>query len=278
MRLSISNLAWNPEYDDRIAGLLHAFAFDAIEIAPGKYFPIADAKQESNTQGLDAVRRAWQECGIDIVAMQALLFGTTGLNMFGSPAVQEAMLNHLARIAAIGGALGAKRLVFGSPKNRDRSGIDDATTTAMAIDFFRRLGDIAAASGCIVCLEANPAAYGCNFMLGTAEAAEMVRETAHPAIRLQFDIGSVTANGEDAADLLVRYRELIGHVHISEPGLQPLGRSAADHAHLGALLRHALPPDMTVSIEMLTPATEDPVAAVRSALGLAVRHYRHPGS
>lgn len=275
MRLSISNLAWDPVHDEAIAGLLKDVAVDAIEIAPSKYFTTS---RDPEPDQVSAVRRGWQDRGIEIVAMQSLLFGTSGLNLFGSPAVQDEMLRHLARIARIGAGLGAKRLVFGSPKNRDRKGLDLPAAMATAVDFFRRLGDIASSSGCIVCLEPNPAMYGCNFMTGTDEAAEVVQTTAHPAIRLQLDIGAVTANGEDAEGLLQRHHALIGHVHISEPGLAPLGASAADHAHLGALVRRFLAPGTSVSIEMLTPATADPIATVRNALQLAVRHYRHPGS
>lgn len=274
MRLSISNLAWEPEHDEDVARVLNEFAVDAIEVAPSKYFATT---RDVEPERIDAVRRSWQARGIDIVAMQSLLFGTTGLNMFGTPGVQEEMLRHLARIAGIGNALGARRLVFGSPKNRDRTGIDTATAAARGSDFFRRLGDIAAGAGCIVCLEPNPASYGCNFMTGTAEAAELVHETDHPAIRLQLDIGALTANGEDAGDVLRNYHALIGHVHISEPGLKPLGTSTADHAALGSLLRRFLPADMSVSIEMLSPKTDDPVDTVRSAVGLAVEHYRQPG-
>lgn len=274
MRLSISNLAWDPVHDDGIARLLKDVAVDAIEIAPSKYFTTS---RDPEPDRIGAVRRGWRERGIDIVAMQSLLFGTTGLNMFAGPAVQDEMLRHLARIAGIGAGLGATRLVFGSPKNRDRGSLDTPTAMARAVDFFRRLGDIASRSGCVVCLEPNPAMYGCNFMTGTDEAAHVVQATAHPSIRLQLDLGAVTANGEDAELLLQRHHALVGHVHISEPGLKPLGTSQADHAHLGALVRRFLAPDMSVSIEMLTPATDDPIDTVRNALQLAVRHYRHPG-
>lgn len=275
MRLSISNLAWNPEHDERITYLLNFFAVDAIEIAPSKYFPISG---DIGPGRIDAVRRSWQNRGIDIIAMQSLLFGMPGLNMFGKPSVQQEMLLHLARICGIGSELGVKRLVFGSPKNRDRSGLDITAAMAIGIDFFQRLGDIAAASGCIVCLEPNPTSYGCNFMTGTAEAAEMVRKTDHPSIRLQFDIGAITENGEDAADLLKSYHQLIGHVHISEPGLRPIGTSLADHAHIGALIHHFLPPEMSGSIEMLTPSAEDPTDTVRRAIKFAIKHYRHSDS
>ncbi|HAH3148449.1 TPA: sugar phosphate isomerase/epimerase, partial [Escherichia coli] len=39
MRVSISNLAWEVTEDVEVANLLSAFNIDAIDIAPGKYFP-----------------------------------------------------------------------------------------------------------------------------------------------------------------------------------------------------------------------------------------------
>ena len=68
-------------------------------------------------------RAWWAERGIEITGMQALLFGTSGLNVFGPSEVQDAMLAHLAAVCRIGAGLGAVRVVFGSPKNRDRSGL-----------------------------------------------------------------------------------------------------------------------------------------------------------
>ena len=39
MRLAISNIAWETTEDEVIAELLARFDVDAIDIAPGKYFP-----------------------------------------------------------------------------------------------------------------------------------------------------------------------------------------------------------------------------------------------
>ncbi|UUZ52764.1 hypothetical protein LP419_26580 [Massilia sp. H-1] len=39
MRLSISNIAWELADDEAVAALLRARSIDAIDIAPGKYFP-----------------------------------------------------------------------------------------------------------------------------------------------------------------------------------------------------------------------------------------------
>lgn len=60
------------------------------------------------------------------------------------------MLEHLRAVCRIGAGLGATRLVFGSPKNRDRSGLSDAQALEQAVSFFRRLGNTAQEHGVIV--------------------------------------------------------------------------------------------------------------------------------
>ena len=270
MRIAISNIAWDPAEDADVAELLQDQGIDAIDVAPGKYFPDPAAATDAD---IAAVRRWWGGRGIAITGMQALLFGTTGLNMFGQPEVQEAMLHHLAAVCRIGAGLGATRLVFGSPKNRDRSALGDDQTVAVAIAFFRRLGDIAHRHGVIICLEPNPPRYGANFMTTSAETALIVEQVAHPAVRMQLDTGALTINGEDPRAVVQNHAGLIGHIHASEPDLVPLGDGGADHARAGESLMRFLP-DHLVSIEMLATASEPHLASVRRALGVAQRHYR----
>jgi sugar phosphate isomerase/epimerase len=140
MRLAISNIAWDTSEDEDIAALLNRCGVDIIDIAPGKYFP---EPAKATDQEIACVKRWWVERGIEISGMQALLFGTAGLNVFGSPQVQDAMLQHLTAVCRIGAGLGATRLVFGSPKNRDRNALNDKQVIEIAIPFFRRLGDVA---------------------------------------------------------------------------------------------------------------------------------------
>ena len=124
--------------------------------------------------------------------MQALLFGTTGLNVFGESKRQDAMLEHLRAVCRIGAGLGSTRLVFGSPKNRDRSGLNDSQALEQAVSFFRRLGNAAQEHGVIICLEPNPTQYGANFMTTSDETAFVVAAVDHEAIRMQFDTGALT--------------------------------------------------------------------------------------
>ena len=270
MRLAISNIAWDVSEDEPISRLLEQYKIDAIDVAPGKYFP--DPLQ-ANLKEVKLVREWWESRGIKIVGMQALLFGSTGLNVFGESKVQRAMLERLAAVCAIAAVLGATRLVFGSPKNRDRSGLSDHEADAIAVPFFERLGDIAKAEGVTVCLEPNPPCYGANYMMTTAQTAQVVRLVGHASIKLQLDTGALTINHEDVVTELIGNAQLVGHVHASEPDLLPLGDGATNHTMISAALRRYLP-NQVVSIEMLATSKEAHCLSIERALKVATESYR----
>jgi len=273
MRLAISNIAWDRVDDEVIARLLQRFRVDAIDVAPGKYFP---EPAKATDGGIAQVKDWWFKRNIEITGMQALLFGTTGFNVFGPPAVQDAMLKHLTAVCRIGAGLGAKQLVFGSPKNRDRAGLADQEAIDVAGFFFRRLGNIAQSHGVVICLEPNPTCYGANFMTTSAETAQVVRQIAHPAVRMQLDIGAMTINDESPMAVLQDCALLTEHIHASEPGLLPLGDGRTDHAKVAVALEQHLP-NHVVSIEMLATKNESHELSIARALTVAIRHYRNEG-
>ncbi len=269
MRISVSNLAWEAHLDASIADVLAAAGIDAIDIVPGRYF---GNPARVSAADVEHVRKSWADRGIAIVGLQSLLYGTHGLNLFGDQSSQDAMLAHLADVSRLAGEFGAQWLVFGSPKNRDASGWESERAFAHAVDFFRRAGDRAAGYGVALCLEANPARYGCNFMKSTDEAAAVVRAAHHPAVRLQFDTGTLAVNREDVDVMLAAHGSLVGHVHASEPGLVVVGEGTTDHTRMGPALAAALP-SRTVAIEMVVPAGRDPADAVAAAVGVVRQNY-----
>jgi sugar phosphate isomerase/epimerase len=270
MRLAISNIAWDSGEDSEIAALLRQYQIDAIDVAPGKYF--ADLAKTTISE-IAQVRAWWSDRGIEIIGMQALLFGTSGMNVFGPPDVRLAMLQYLKEVCRVGAVTGATRLVFGSPRNRDRSGLSDEQANAIATDFFRRLGDIAEEHHVVFCLEPNPTCYGSNFMTNSAETALVVRNIDHVAIKMQLDVGALTINREDAATTIAELAPIIGHIHASEPDLRPLGDLGTDHHSVRMCLQKHLP-DSIVSIEMLATQDEPHVVSIERALAAAVRYYR----
>ena len=246
MRISISNIAWEKDEEPEIAELLQRLGVTAVDVAHSKYFPDAAGATD---EGIRKVRRWWEERGISIYGMQSLLYGTKGLNVFGDRESQERLLQHLGHVCRIAEGLGAKRLVFGSPKNRDRSGLTDSEADEIALRFFSRLGDIAQSHGVVITLEPNPVCYGTNWITTTTEAHDFVNELGNPGIAMQLDTGTVITNSEDR-DTIASVKDAAGHVHLSEPRLLPLCLAPDEHNDVFRAAADIAPG--TVTIEMLT--------------------------
>ena len=246
MRISISNIAWEKDEEPEIAELLGRLGVTAVDVAPSKYFQNMSSASDSDIR---KVRRFWEERGISIYGMQSLLYGTKGLNVFGDRESQERLLQHLGHVCRIAEGLGARRLVFGSPKNRDRSGLTDGEAEDIALRFFGRLGDIAQSHGVVITLEPNPVCYGTNWITTTKEAHDFVKALGNPGIAMQLDTGTVITNSEDTAEFS-EVKDTVGHVHLSEPGLLPLSLAPAEHNMVFRAAADIAPG--TVTIEMLT--------------------------
>lgn len=265
-RLAVSNIAWDASEDETVADVLRAQGVSAIEIAPTKW---RASPLEASVAEIAAFRYAWGSRGMHIVAMQALLYGRPELQLFGD--TRDAMQDYLRRMITFGAELGAHALVFGSPKNRVRGEMPMDDAMRSAADFFRPLGDVAAEHGMQFCLEANPAAYGCDFLTTTEDAVTLCTAIASPGIAVNGDLGGMTMNGELVRSAITGAAGVLGHFHASEPDLVPLG-AAADHVAAGTELS-AVGYQGWVSIEMRAGAIGSNAERVRDAVRLAKAAY-----
>ena len=262
MRISISNIAWETEEDEKVSKLLSKYNIDAIDIAPSKYF-----NNFSNTSIKDIlkIRNWWSDRGIEIIGMQSLLYGTEGLNIFGCDVIQKNMLNHLEEVCRIANYLDARRLVFGSPRNRDCYGLSNKTAFEMATIFFQKLAKIAQKYNVVVCLEPNPKCYGSNFMISSEDTAAIVTAVNEPSIKMQFDTGAIAINGENPFQVCSEYKNLIGHIHLSDPNLTPLGLNSGNHKDVESALRTFLP-EFPLTIEMLIKSSSNKYSILEKSI------------
>jgi sugar phosphate isomerase/epimerase len=267
--ISISNIAWNTSLDQDVSEILVNSGVSYIDIAPPKYFKKID---ETTDDEILKVKQYWLDKGIAPLGMQSLLFGTQGLNVFGTLDVQNKLLTHLTDICHIGNILGARKLVFGSPRNRDRSHLSDQQTIETACDFFNRLGDIARTNNVVICLEPNPVCYQANFMTDSIETAEMVRTINHDHIRMQLDIGAMDINNESADEVIKHVAPWVNHIHISEPQLTPLNISNSFHRSASKAIQKYLP-DMPMTIEMLTTSPSMTLREIEQSIDLIKKIY-----
>lgn len=231
MKLGFSNIAWSTENDDAVGRFLERRGISSIDIALSKYFPDIHQTTSADMQRLIDF---WAQYGISIYGIQSLLFGTDGLNLFASDESRQAMIDHLKRVIELSSQLGARRLVFGSPKNRDASGIEKETADRIATGFFQNLAKILEGTDIVVCLEPNPTIYHCNYLIDAASTYELVKKVDRSSIGMQADFGAMLANGEDCEEVFRNYGDAIRYCHISEPYL-----TAMNPEHLDAHRKYA---------------------------------------
>jgi D-psicose/D-tagatose/L-ribulose 3-epimerase len=270
MKTAISNIAWNLPDDERVAGWMKEHGVGGVEIAPTKIWP---KPLDATVDQLVSYRRWWEQRGIPIVAMQALLFGRADLAIFETQAKRDETLAYLERIMAIGSVLGAGPLVFGSPKNRKTNGLPAEDVEAIAVEFFRRAGDLALRHHVTLCIEPNPTQYDCDWVTCAQHGIELVRKVDHPGFRLHLDAAGMHLAGDDIDGCLQQARDVMCHFHVSEPNLGLIGRGGVQHESLATELR-AIRYSGFASVEMRYDPEAEWELGMTSALRVLAEVYQ----
>jgi sugar phosphate isomerase/epimerase len=158
----------------------------------------------------------WMDKTYDISNMysiQSALYPST-VNLFESPEEFEKLMDSIIDFC---GRCGIKIIVFGSPKNRRKP---EGVETQIAVDIFHRLGERAASKGVTIGIEPNAIEYGCNFITNSVEGAEFVTKVNSKGVGLHLDTGCMVMSGENPYIQLVKFRDMLVHVHLSMPYLK----------------------------------------------------------
>lgn len=270
----MSNIAWSPAERLEAYAILAAAGITGLEIAPGLFFHAAEDPFVPSAAVAEAALAEAAEAGLTLVSMQSLLFGVTGAGLFDGLEARAAFITGMTRAIRLAGRFGIPNLVFGSPaQRRVPAGMAMADALGEGAAVFRQLGDLAAAEGTRITIEANPAAYGTNFCNTLEEAEAFAALVDHPAVALILDLGAMHMNGSFASvpARLPVLAPRLNHVHVSEPDLAP---APADAAALVPVLHglRACGYVKAVSIEM--KRAPEGLAAVRGAVArLAQAHH-----
>lgn len=214
MELSVSNLAWEADDDQRAVDLLKHFGVGHLDLVPGRYFKKPWQEPISNWKELQF---HWEKMGMKFAGMQSLLYGFGEASLFGSREDQEGLKNALLAIFVRAKAVGISRLVLGSPKNR-LVPIGFGSPNPHAVSFFSELACDAEALGIELLLEPNSRRHGCNFVNTTQAAIEIASAVASPSFGVNFDLGaeldSPSFDSVSPSDF-----KFLRHSHVSSPDL-----------------------------------------------------------
>jgi D-psicose/D-tagatose/L-ribulose 3-epimerase len=199
--------------------------YSGIEIAP---FTLAEDPATLAPPRRREFREIIASEGLQFVGLHWLMVSPKGLHVT-TPDVDLRCrswqhIRHLIDLCADLGPHGI--LVFGSPKQRAATGgLSPADATRHFVDGLAAVAPHAGERGVTILMEALPLGQ-CDVVTSLAEAAALVRQIDHPAIRTMFDCHNAIDETEPHAVLVERFYDLIRHVHVNEldgryPGTGP---------------------------------------------------------
>lgn len=228
MHLSISNIGWTVENDNKVYKKMKQNGFDGVEIAPTRIIP--EAPYDHLNKARNWKQQIKEEYGFVVPSMQSIWFGRNE-KLFGTEEERQALLSYTKKAIDFAEIIGCKNLVFGCPRNRN---FPEDGDMHVAISFFKELGDYAYEHNTVLAMEANPPIYNTNFVNTTAQAIELIKQVDSKGFLLNLDMGTMIENNE-SIDVLKKNIKFINHVHISEPGLKPVEKRDI-HKELAQLL------------------------------------------
>jgi D-psicose/D-tagatose/L-ribulose 3-epimerase len=191
--------------------------YDGLEIAP---FTLSDEPHVMTAGRRAEIRSAAAAAGIAITGLHYLMIAPKGLSITSADAAQRARtLEVMRRLCDLAADLGGRYLVHGSPAQRRLEAGREAEGRKWGAECFAGVAEPAAKAGVTYCIEPL-AAPDNNFVHTVAEAAEIVRAVANPALKTMVDCAAAgRAEAQSIPDLLAQWLPsgLIGHVHFNDP-------------------------------------------------------------
>jgi|TARA_B100000315_G_scaffold255873_1_gene300330 sugar phosphate isomerase/epimerase len=266
MNISVSNIAWKKKENEEALAVLNKQNVHAIDIAPTILF---NSVHNVTKEEIHSEQCKYKKHGIDIVAMQSLLFGLPEISFFDGPEARETINNHLKKIFFIARELNVKNLVFGSPKNRFITDFNNDIEN-IAIKFFTQVCSLAKDYNATICLEANPKEYGCNFITNTFEAVDFIKKVNKSNFKLNFDTSTIILNNNKFQDVLDYAFPYVQHVHISSPNIQEIDK--LDHKLISELLK-SFNYTKYVSLEMKPNINNNNIETLKKNLSIVAKFY-----
>ncbi|HUO31397.1 MAG TPA: sugar phosphate isomerase/epimerase family protein [Bryobacteraceae bacterium] len=210
--------------------------YSGIEIAP---FTLAEDPADITAAQRREYRGIIAAAGLEFVGLHWLMVSPKGLHVTtADTAVRERGWRHIHNLIDLCADLGPDGvMVFGSPKQRGTTeGTSRAEATRRFVDGLAAAAPHAGERGVTILLEALPLGQ-CDVVTSLAEAAAIVRQIDHPALRTMFDCHNAVDESEPHAALLDRYYGLIRHVHVNELDGRHPGTGAYDFKAIFDVLR-----------------------------------------
>jgi len=216
LKISICNELFQGWPIERVFEYSARLGFDGVEIAP---FTLADSVTEISSKRRNAIRRAAEENGIEIVGLHWLLVKPEGLYInHPDEFIRIKTQEYIAALIHFCADIGGKILVHGSPHQRTiKEGWDPKASWEYAKETFRVSLKAARQRNVTYCIEPLTASQT-NFINTIEEAIRFVQEIRHPNLKMVFDCRSASASEKSLNNGLLRALDsgYLRHVHVND--------------------------------------------------------------
>ncbi len=241
-----------------------ALGYDGLEVAP---FTLADDPLAIGTADRARIRRAAADAGIAITGLHWLLVKPAGLSITAADdALRARTVAAMTTLVDLCADLGGRYLVHGSPaQRRVPEGEGRNVAWSRARDAFVVAAQAAARAGVTYLVEPLPRDET-DLVNTLDEAAAMVREVGHPALKTMLDAKSASlAEAVPVAELAAHWLPtgLVGHVQVNDRNRRGPGQGADRFAALLRTLRaHGYAGD--IAVEPFDYVPDGPGCAARA--------------
>ena len=261
MKFAICNEMFEGWEFGRVCEAANSAGYCGVELAP---FTLGKPANEITPRERKALREAARAWGVEISSTHWLLAHTTGLHI-NSPdsAVRKRTIEYLVHLIHLSADVGARVMVFGSPKQRCISeGITPEQAWNLAVDTFRAISPALEERGVTLCLEPL-APEETDFLNTAAEAARMIREFDSPHIQLLLDVKAMSSESKPIPDIIRDNRSVLRHFHANDADMRGPGFGNTDFVPIAAALKE-IDYQGWVSVEVFDFSPDPVTIAVKS--------------
>lgn len=246
MKLSVSNIAWEPSELSPHLSLLNELGCNGVEISPSS---IWNEPVESSLSERRDLLELVVDSSLEISSLHSLTYIHPELKMFGSDAKIDDLKNYLFSLIDLAHDLKSPVMVYGSPQSRriDDGNYDECFN--VAVDFFRDIGKKASSMDVYFCIEPLGPSDNCDFITNATEAYELIDAVNSSHFSLHLDAKAMIDVKEDYQKVFDDYGGILKHFHVGDTGLRPPGTITDEHVKIATAMKNSMY-DGFISIEM----------------------------
>ncbi|MHA2215543.1 MAG: sugar phosphate isomerase/epimerase family protein [Candidatus Hodarchaeales archaeon] len=212
MNLSLSNLCWDFENTE---------AYELLRSNDIKYIELSLLKIFEDWESIDrkkiiSLREQLSDYGLKVSSLQSIFFKKK-INVFKN---SQEFLEHFKSIIEYSTELGCPYIVYGSPRTRVLSEINEEKATDKFIEIFNHLSDVN--KDITIGIEPNPEYYNCYFLNTHQKIKSVVDILNCDNVVFHYDLACISLSGDDPHRIYLEELDKLQHVHISSKDLKSI--------------------------------------------------------